>query len=110
MRNSAWTNLSGEHEPLKNGHPCKTLTSVSTMSVSTMSVFTMLMSTMSNGHCPCPPWVGEVAWLRGEEKDGTEEEEGMGEVALLREGKKKEKEFSLQTDGRTDRNKRYSKT
>ena len=46
----------------------------------------------------------------GEEKDGTEEEEGMGEVALLREGKKKKKEFSLQTDGRTDRNERYSKT
>ena len=62
-----------QHEPLKNGHLCKTLTSVSTMSMSTMSVFTMLMSTMSNGHCPCPPWVGEVAWLRGEEKDGTEE-------------------------------------
>ena len=44
----------------------------------------------------------------GEEKDGTEE--GMGEVALVREGKKKKKEFSLQTDGRTDRNERYSKT
>ena len=25
--------------------------------------------------CPCPRlWVGEVAWLRGEDKDGTEEE------------------------------------
>ena len=58
MRNSAWTNLSGEHEPLKNGHPCKTLTSVSTM-----SVFTMLMSTMGGRGCVAA----------GEEKDGTEE-------------------------------------
>ena len=37
----------------------------------------------------CPPRqrprVGEVAWLRGEEKDeAEEEEEGMGEVAWLR--------------------------
>ena len=46
-----WTNLGGEHEPLKNGHPCKTLTSVSTMSVSTISVFTMLMSTMGGRGC-----------------------------------------------------------
>ena len=49
-------------------------------------------------------------WERLRGLDGgrkrTEEEEGMGEVALLREGK----EFSLQTDGRTDRNERYSKT
>ena len=50
--------------------------------------------------------------MRGldEGRKRTEEEEGMGEVALLREGKKKKKEFSLQTDGRTDRNERYSKT
>ena len=61
------------------------------------------MSTMSMSGKGCMA-------IRGEEKDGTEEEEGMGEVALLREGKKKEKEFSLQTDERTDRNKRYSKT
>ena len=45
------TKLGGGHEPLKNGHPCKTLTSVSTMSVSTMSVFTMLMSTMGGRGC-----------------------------------------------------------
>ena len=50
-----------------------------------------------------------IRGLGGEEKDETEEEE-MGEVALLSEGKKKKKEFSLQTDGRTDRNERYSKT
>ena len=31
------TKLGGGHEPLKNGHPCKTFTSVSTMSGSTMS-------------------------------------------------------------------------
>ena len=78
--------------------PIKTFTSVSTMFMSIMSMSTMCM----NGR-------GCVAF-RGEEKDGTEEEEGMGEVALLREGKKKKKEFSLQTDGRTDRNERYSKT
>ena len=31
------TKLGGGHEPLKNGHPCKTFTSVSTMFMSTMS-------------------------------------------------------------------------
>ena len=56
--------------------------------------------------------VHEWERLRGldEGRKRTEEEEGMGEVALLSEGKKKKKEFSLQTDGRTDRNERYSKT
>ena len=42
----------------------------------------------------CPPRqrprVGEVAWLRGEEKDeAEEEEEGMGEVSWLRGGRKR---------------------
>ena len=32
------TKLGGGHEPLKNGHPCKTFTSVSTMSVSDICV------------------------------------------------------------------------
>ena len=31
--------------------------------------------TMSSGHCPPCPWVGEVVWLRGREKDRTEMQE-----------------------------------
>ena len=52
VRNSAWKKLSGEHEPLKNGHHVR------------VHHVCVHHAHVHHVHVHCLPWSGEVAWLR----------------------------------------------